>query len=94
MVLKYILVRCPLSLIENLLSEIKFTKGSLTPKTKQQGGKKNIAIRDTIPALSVYYKGNGILYKTNYNFNKFFKNHQSFPYKKEEKRFTEGSAPV
>ena len=25
---------------------------------------------------------NGILYKTNYNFNKFLKNHQSFPYKK------------
>ena len=39
-------------------------------------GKKNFAIRDLIPALSVYYKGslnekNGILYKTNYNFNKF-----------------------
>ena len=58
-----------------------------TPKTKQQGGKRNIAIRDTIPALRVFYKGslnekNGILYKTNYNFNKFLKNHQSFPDKK------------
>ena len=62
-------------------------KGVSTPKTKQQGGKRNIVIRDTIPAPSVYYKGslnekNGILYKTNYNFNKFLKNHQSFPYKK------------
>ena len=63
-------------------------------KQNNKEEKKNIAIRDTIPALSVYYKGNGILYKTNYNFNKFFKNHQSFPYKKEEKRFTEGSTPV
>ena len=26
-------------------------------KQKQQRGKRNIAIRDTIPALSVYYKG-------------------------------------
>ena len=46
-----------------------------------------IAICDTIPTLSVYYKGslnnkNGILYKTNHNFNKFLKNHQSCPYKK------------
>ena len=87
MVLNYILVGCPLSLIENLLTEIKFTKGSQTPKTKQQGGKRNVAIRDTIPALLVYYKGSlnekiSILYKTNYNFNKFLKNHQSFPYKK------------
>ena len=32
-------------------------KGVSSPKTKQQGGKRNIAIRDTIPALSVYYKG-------------------------------------
>ena len=32
-------------------------KGAQTPKTKQQGGKRNIAIRDTIPTLSVYYKG-------------------------------------
>ena len=39
----------PQSLMENLISEIKFTK--------QQGGKRNIAIRGTIPALSVYYKG-------------------------------------
>ena len=27
-----------------------------TPKTKQQGGKRNIVIRDTIPTLSVYYR--------------------------------------
>ena len=32
-------------------------KGALTPKTKQQGGKRNIVICDTIPILSVYYKG-------------------------------------
>ena len=30
-------------------------KGS-SPETKQQGRKRNIAFRDTIPALSVYYK--------------------------------------
>ena len=46
-----------------------------------------MAICDTIPTVSVYYKGslnnkNGILYKTNHNLNKFLKNHQSFPYKK------------
>ena len=56
-------------------------------KQKLQGGKRFIAICDTIPALSVYYKGslnnkNGILYKANHNFHKFLKNHQSFPYKK------------
>ena len=56
-------------------------------KQNIQGGKRNIAICDTIPALSVYYKGslnikNGILYKTNHDFNQFLKNHQSFPYKK------------
>ena len=56
-------------------------------KQNLQGGKRFIAICDTIPTLSVYYKGslnnkNGILYKTNHNFNKFLKNHQSCPYKK------------
>ena len=67
-----------------------------------------MAICDTIPTLSVYYKGslnnkNGILYKTNHNFNKFLKNHQSCPYKKgkslkdmlvrakKKKRLTKGS---
>ena len=30
-------------------------KGS-SPETKQQGRKRNVAFRDTIPALSVYYK--------------------------------------
>ena len=44
-------------------------------------------MRDTIPALSVYYKGSlnekmESYTKTNYNCNKFVKNHQSFPYKK------------
>ena len=47
----------PQSLIENVLSEIRFTKGNLNSQKKQQGGKTNIAIRDTIPALHVYYKG-------------------------------------
>ena len=56
-------------------------------KQNVQGGKRFIGICDTIPTLSVYYKGslnnkNGILYKTNHNFNKFLKNHQSFPYEK------------
>ena len=47
----------PQSLMENLLLEIKFTKGSLNPLKNQQRGKRNIVIRNTIPALSVYYKG-------------------------------------
>ena len=56
-------------------------------KQNLQGGKRFIAVCDTISTLSVYYKGslnnkNGILYKTNHNFNKFLKNHQSCPYKK------------
>ena len=56
-------------------------------KQNLQGGKRFIAIFDTIPTLSVYYKGslnnkNGILYKTKHYFNKFLKNHQSCPYKK------------
>ena len=62
-------------------NESKFLKQNI------QGGKRNIAICDTIPTLNVYHKGslnnkNGILYKTNHNFNKFLRNHQSFPYKK------------
>ena len=77
----------PQSLMENLLLEIKFTKGSLNPLKNQQRGKRNIVIRDTIPALSVYYKGSlnekwTLICKANYDFNKFLKNHQSFPYEK------------
>ena len=51
-------------------------------KQNLQGGKRFIAICDTIPTLSVYYKGslnnkNGILYKANHNFNKFLmENHE------------------
>ena len=79
-------------------------------KQKIQGGKRNIAICDAIPTLSVYYKGslnnkNGIFDKTNHNFNKFLRNHQSFPYKKgkslkdmlvraKKKRITKGFTPV
>ena len=66
----------PQTLIEDLLSEIKFTKTSL--KQNLQGGKRFIAVCDTIPTLSVYYKGslnnkNGILYKANHNYKKFLK---------------------
>ena len=42
------------TLIEKLLLDTKFTE---TPQTKQQGGNRNIAIRDTIPTVSFYYKG-------------------------------------
>ena len=31
-------------------------EGVGTPETQQQRGKKNIAFRDTVPALSVYFK--------------------------------------
>ena len=60
---------------------------SKLPKQNIQGGKKNIAICDTMPTLNVYNKGslnnkNGILYKTNHTFHNFLRNHQSFPYKK------------
>ena len=56
-------------------------------KQNIQGGKRNIAICDTISTVNVYYKGslnnkNGILYKTNHNFKKCLRNHQSFRYKK------------
>ena len=44
----------PQTLKEDLLSEIKFTK---LLKQNIQGGKRFIAICDTIPALGVYYKG-------------------------------------
>ena len=74
----------PQTLIENLLSEIKIYKRE--SKLLKQNNKEEKEILQ-VPTLSVYYKGslnnkNGILYKTNHNFNKFLKNHQSFPYKK------------
>ena len=45
-------------MIETLLSDIKFMhrEGVRTPETQQQRGKRNIAFRDTVPALSVYFK--------------------------------------
>ena len=47
----------PQTLIENLYQNKSHRKEVSTPKTKQQRGKRNIVIRDTIPTLSVYYKG-------------------------------------
>ena len=50
----------PQTLIENLLSDIKFTERESAPtsltETQQQRGKRNIAVSDTVPALSVYFK--------------------------------------
>ena len=48
----------PQTMIENLLSDIKFTERErvCTPETQQQRAKRNIAFRDTVPALSVYFK--------------------------------------
>ena len=89
----------PQTLIEDLLSEIKFTKTSLNSQTKTYKEEKEI-----LPTLNVYNKGslnnkNGIFYKTNHNFNKFLRNHQSFPYKKGKslkdiQRLTKGFTPV
>ena len=60
-------------------------EGVCSPETQQQRGKRNIAFRDTVPALSVYFKRSfdGILYKTNRYFAKVSKNHLSFPTRKE-----------
>ena len=48
------------TLIENLLSDIKFTERESSPtsltETQQQRGKRNIAVSDTVPALSEYFK--------------------------------------
>ena len=44
----------PQNLIENLLPEIKFREGESKLKTNNKEEKGNIAIRDTIPALSVF----------------------------------------
>ena len=62
-----------------------YREGVCHPETQQQRGKRNIAFRDTVPALSVCFneKKNGILYKTNRYFIKFSKNHLSFPTRKE-----------
>ena len=63
-----------------------YREGVCHPETQQHRGKRNIAFRDTVPALSVCFneeKKNGILYKTNRYFTKFSKNHLSFPTRKE-----------
>ena len=50
----------PQTLIENLLSDIKFTERESAPtsltETQQQRRKRNIAVSDTVPALSEYFK--------------------------------------
>ena len=60
------------------------------PETKQQGRKRNVVFRDTIPLLSVYFKRgfNGKAEShtkptTTLNFAKFLKNHLLFPTRKE-----------
>ena len=49
----------PQTLVENLPSEIKFTerKTKLLKQNNMEEKEIRIAIRDTISALSVYYKG-------------------------------------
>ena len=48
---------CPQTIIENLLSDIKFIeRESALLKHNNKRGKRNIAFRDTVPALSVYFK--------------------------------------
>ena len=47
----------PQTIIENLLSDIKFIeRESALLKHNNKRGKRNIAFRDTVPALSVYFK--------------------------------------
>ena len=47
----------PHNLKEKLLLEVTLTeKESSAPETKQQGRKRDIAFRDTIQAVSIYYK--------------------------------------
>ena len=50
----------PQTWIENLLSDIKFIERESSPtsltETQQQRGKRNIAVSDTVPALSEYFK--------------------------------------
>ena len=45
----------PQTMTENPLSDIN-REGVCTPETKQQRGKRNIAFRDTVSALSVFFK--------------------------------------
>ena len=50
----------PQTLIENLLSDIKFIERESSPtsltETQQQRGKRNIAVSNTVQALSKYFK--------------------------------------
>ena len=43
-------------MIENLLSHIKFTERESVLLKQNNEKQKNIAFRDTVPALSVYFK--------------------------------------
>ena len=78
----------PQTLIEDLLSEIKFTKTSLNSQNKTYKEEKKILpfVTQCQPSMSTIKKSlnnkNGILYKTNHTFHNFLRNHQSFPYKK------------
>ena len=46
----------PQTMIENLLSHIKFTERESVLLKQNNEKQKNIAFRDTVPALSVYFK--------------------------------------
>ena len=46
----------PQTMIENLLSDIKFTERESALLKHNNKEEKNIAFRDTVPALSVYFK--------------------------------------
>ena len=99
----------PQTFIENLLSQIKFTKRE--SKFLKQNNKEEKVILPFVtqyqPSVStikeVEWKSE-ILYKTNHNFKKFLKTHLSFPYKKgkslkhmlvrAKKRLTKGFTPV
>ena len=85
----------------------KFSRTVCTPETHQQRGKINIAFRDTAPALSVYLKISCNEKVESYTslLRPIFKNHLSFPTRKENtertcllelkyKRVTQGFMPV
>ena len=98
----------PQTLIENLLSEVKFTKGSL--KLLKQNNKEEKEILPFVtqyqPSVSTIKEAWSYTKPTDYhNFNNFLKNHQSFPFKQgkslkdmlvraKQKRLTKGFMPV
>ena len=74
----------PQTMVENLLSDIKFTERE-SHETQQQRGKRNIAFRDTVPALSVCFneKKKRNLIQNQPLLHQISKNHLSFPTRKE-----------